>query len=161
MHVHVLNIPCKPPLQSNLNIWLFHLPLLLVQIIVSGIRCFHYFLIILIPFIHDVILVHFFTPYCDTPSWLFHWTHVLCLGYNTLMSNIKILLKICFSDLSLFVAHKITHAFIASCTCHHHQIFFNPVLNFFHNFLRILSTVNFMNGRIGAVIISPLALVTL
>ena len=37
--------------------------------------------------------------------------------------------------------------------------FLHLVLNFFHNFSRILSNVNFMNGQIGEVIIPPPVLV--
>ena len=121
MHVHSLNIPCTPPLHSNLNVWHFHFPLRLVWFVASGIRCFHWFLINLIPFIHSVIVVQFITPSCDTPSWLFYCTHILCLGCNIMQSNVKRWLVICFVDLDLFIAHKITHTFITRCTCHHHQ----------------------------------------
>ena len=161
MHVHALNISCTPHLHSYLNVSLLLFPLLFVRIVVSGLRCFHYCLIIIIPFLNDGIVVQNFIPSYDTPSLVFHWTCILWICYNILKSTVKRLLEFCYSYLASFIAHKITYTFINRCTCHHHQTFPRSVLNFFHHFLRIISTVNFMNERIVSMIVSPPALVQL
>ena len=154
MHVHALNIICTPPLHSNLKVWQFLFPLCLVWIVVSGLRYFHWCLIILRPLLHNGIVFQFFTPSWDNPSWVFHWKHVLRLGYNILKYNVKRWLEICFLIWPPSLLKTLLTLSLPGAPVIFIKTFLHPVLYVFHNFLRILSNVNFMNGRIGEVIVS-------
>ena len=159
MHMHALNIPWIPPMHSNLYVWQFCLPLQLVHILYLVLDAFTntlsfsdpFFMILLyFNFLHQFVTlqVEYFTGHiysaCVGKYWIpiskDDWVFVYLIWPPSLLTK------------SLTTSLPGARVIIINT-------FLHQVLNFFHDFLRIMSNVNFINGRIGEVIVSPPALV--